>query len=205
MKWSKKRTERTASMRQFAYELGMQFDAKPAFTDLKMLKAFELFKHGTSQKITNHCSVTDDYLEYKHQLFDFEYTVQAGNSTAQFNQTVLFILGQRLELPIFRLRPETWLDRIGRYFGWEDIDFEHHPEFSHQYFLRGEDEILVRHLFDERTLHYFTLHDGWHLEGIGFFMILYKKSKLLTIPEVKQLYQVGMELFNIFKEYKVLS
>lgn len=205
MRWGKKSMNREEEMRQLARELQMRFEAKPAFHDLKLLKSFNLFRIGHSQKIRNLCSASDELLEYKQQIFDYEYIIQAGNTPAKFKQTVLFIIGQQLELPIFRLRPESWLDRIGRYLGWEDIDFPHYPEFSHQYFLRGEDDELVRHLFNEKTLHFLTLHDGWHLEGIGFFMIMYKKSKVLSIPEVTQLHRVGTELFTIFKEYRALK
>ncbi len=205
MKWGSKSAARTDALRQLAFSLNLQFDPKPSFNDLKLLKSFELFKIGGNKKVLNHCSKVDDLLEYKYQIFDYEYTVQAGNTPVTFKQTVLFILGQRLELPIFRLRPETWLDRIGRYLGWDDIDFHNYPEFSHQYFLVGDDEDLVRHFFDDRTLHFLTLHDGWHLEGVGFFMIMYKKGKLLPPPEIKKLHQVGLELFDIFKEYRVLK
>lgn len=190
---------RTSIMQQASYELGMLFDPKPTINDVKLLSAFRLFKKGHSKKITNHLLQTDPMLESKEQIFDYQYTIQAGNTPVTKKQTVLFIQSTTLELPIFYLRPETWMDRLSKYLGWDDIDFVQFPEFSQKYYLTGEEEDLVRKLFHDNVLHYFTMKDGWHMEGIGFFLILYKEGKLLDADGVRILHEIGKEAFHLFK------
>lgn len=190
---------RSNALRKISYDLQMEFTAKPALTDIKLLSTFRLFKQGHSKKISNHFQLIDPMLDSKEQIFDYQYTIQAGNTPVRKNQTVLFIQSRKLELPEFYLRPESWMDRLGRYLGWEDIDFVNHPDFSRKYFLKGEIEELIRDLFNDDVLHYFTLKDGWHLEGIGFFLILYRENKLLDPEAIMTMKRIGEDLFRFFQ------
>lgn len=193
------KVSRKAELSGMAYELGMDFDPKPSFPDIKLLSAFKLFKHGHSKKITNQFQRSDEQLESKAQIFDYQYTIQAGNTPVTKRQTVCFIQSKQLELPIFYLRPETWIDRFKQYLGWEDIDFVHYPDFSKKYYLSGEMEELVRELFKDDVLHYFTLKDGWHVEGIGFFLIIYRDGKLLNADSIRVINKIGIDIFQLFK------
>jgi len=60
-------------------------------------------------------------------------------------------------------------------------------------------EELVRELFKDDVLHYFTLKDGWHVEGIGFFLIIYRDGKLLNADSIRVINKIGIDIFQLFK------
>ncbi len=51
------------------------------------------------------------------------------------------------EVPDLVLAPENILHKIGKVFGYQDIDFDSSPDFSSHYLLRGPDEMAIRSAF----------------------------------------------------------
>lgn len=47
-------------------------------------------------------------------------------------------------------------DKIGAAIGFQDIDFDNHPEFSRSFVLKGENEQAIRHFFDTKMLELFA-------------------------------------------------
>ena len=58
--------------------------------------------------------------------------------------TATYIQSERLRCPVFRMWPEAISNRTGAAIGFQDIDFESHPEFSQMFVLKGADETAVR-------------------------------------------------------------
>ncbi|NJL13274.1 MAG: hypothetical protein HC913_09915 [Microscillaceae bacterium] len=50
-------------------------------------------------------------------------------------------------LPDFKLSPENLVDKVWQSVGYEDIDFEGHPDFSERFKLMGEAKEAIRYLF----------------------------------------------------------
>lgn len=97
------------------------------------------------------------------------------------------------------MHPEGLIHRIGDWFGFKDIDFEDFPQFSKQYYLKGKDEERVRNEMNESVLHFFTLQKGWNLEGLNFYMILYRKNKLIPPDQITTLFESGGKVFDLFR------
>jgi hypothetical protein len=130
---------------------------------------------------------------------DYKYTTGGGKSSHTFQQTVLVMESNKLQLPRFNLRPERLFDKIGSVFGNKDINFETAPVFSKRYQLRGDDEASVRNLFNERVLEYYEQHPGLCTECDGVKIIYYRSSKKVTPEEIQSFLQDGDDLFNLFK------
>ena len=194
------RDRRAEAIRELAPSLSMQYKRKDDLGVLHLLKDFRLFQKGSNKRIKNLLLYDDPMYDLKIRIFDYQYTISTGNSSQTFTQTVFFINTKALGLPDFYLKPENFFHKIGQWLGKKDINFTSHPVFSDAYYLKGEDEALVRHTFSENVLHYFTVEKDWSVEGLNYFLIVYKDKKKMLPEDIKHFYQKGMEIYQILKE-----
>jgi len=194
----KLKNKRRLEMEQAAYELSGKYSRTDEFGLVNLLLDFKLFKIGHSKKIRHIIEIKDE--QKIIHIFDYQYTITAGNSSRTFRQTVYFFNSKQLGLTEFYLRPEYFIHRIKAWFGVEDIDFESHPEFSDNYYLTGENEDRIRHHFDENVLRFFTIEKDWSLEGINYFMIFYKSKKKLPTTEIVDYFKKAEIVYLNLKE-----
>ena len=97
------------------------------------------------------------------------------------------------------MKPKNFFHKIASFLGMQDIDFEENEDFSRRYLLKGEDEELIRYMMDDQVLRFFTVQKDWSLEGVGYFLIIYKKHKLLNPQSVKHFYNTGLRIYNMLK------
>ncbi len=189
------RTSRTEQMQQIAFELGMSCQAKDDWGLLKLLKDFHLFRRGGRKRIEHVLYRRDDMLETEVNIFDYAYTISSGKSSKTYRQTVFFVQSKKLGLPQFLMKPEHFFHKVGEWLGMvKDIDFEAFPQFSDQYWLRSEDEEYMRATVHEPFLKFFTIEKNWHLEGVNYYLILYRDNQLLTPPQIRDFYKKGMKV-----------
>ncbi|NJB87673.1 hypothetical protein GGR26_003457 [Lewinella marina] len=187
---------RAVRLRQLADRLGMTFSDSDTHGLDRWLEDFRLAARGRRTAITNVLREQQGLKEYDAYLFDYSY--RSFGKQQAVHQTVFFLHSQQLVLPELCLQPETLLHKLGQLFGREDIDFTRFPKFSKQYRLTGTDEGYIRHQFTDEVLNYFTVNKGWSVEGIGYYLLLYKDGFLLPPEEVEQLYRRGLELYRLF-------
>jgi hypothetical protein len=89
-------------------------------------------------------------------------------------ESVGCIVSPSLHLPRFRLSPERPLEKIASVLGLRDVDFASHPGFSRSYYLNTEDEAAARRLFVPQLLTFFENSPGWHVEGRGDTLVIYR-------------------------------
>ena len=196
----KRNTERTENLKRKASELGMEFHDKELFDIQPLLQDFSLFRRGYGRKVRNVFRRKDELNESDLRVFDYRYTIGAGNNSRTFRQSVFFLQTKQLGLPHFWMKPETFLNRIGDYLGFhKDIDFKAFPEFSDNYLLQGEDEELVRYIMNHALLKFFSIEKGWYLEGINYYLILYRHNLLFSPDDLEVFYKIGLELYEMLK------
>ena len=193
--YSKKRTEALVT---FAESQHFHLSKKPDETFLPSLSQFHLFSKGHSKKVST--VLNKRTTEKEITIFDYRYTTGGGKSSHMWSQTVILLQSTRLQLPSFTLRPENVFHKIGKTFGYKDIDFDMHPIFSKQYLLRGEDEQAIRQLFTERTLTYFDEYKGLCVEGDGDRLLFYRSSKKVSPQNMSLFLENGGKVFNLFKK-----
>ena len=103
-------------------------------------------------------------------------------------------------LPHFAVRPEGIFHKIGGALGYQDIDFQAHPQFSQMYLLRGDDEPRIRELFGEERIAFFERHPKISVEGADNQLIFYRHRKRSRPAEVRQLMDEGFRVFKLFGE-----
>lgn len=189
-------------MESFASTHDMGFKDKDDMGTLGYLKGFKLFRRGGRKKLYNF-AIRNDQGNNETAVFDFEYVVSTGKTVTYHDQTVYFKLDKDLAIPELKLSPEYWLHRIPKFFGMLDIDFLTEPGFSRHYLLRGQNEELIRKQFHPEIIHYFRSRKGWYMECVNYFLILYRKGRLLRKDQLEELYETGEELTALFKKYKL--
>ena len=189
---------REKSLQNLAHRLGYQYSEGDAFGLSTKLQGFRLTSQGHDHEISNVLRSRHELLE--HDLFVFDYRFDPYTGRGDTHQTVLFVQSQQMGLPELHLQPETLVHKFGELLGWGDIDFVRFPKFSGQYRLTGDDEVFIRHHFNEDVLNFFTLNKGWSLEGIGYYLILYKKGLLLPPDQIQTLFRNGMQVYGLFRQ-----
>ena len=195
---------RTAMMQALAQTLGLTFQEKDTFGLVQQLKGFDLFQRERSRwlgkgKVVNvmrgWVDQTDVY------LFDYIYTVQAGNSRKQVAQTVFFANEKTWSLSKFHLRPENWWHKLKAKIGLDsDINFEENPEFSEKYWLEGELEELVRQQFTPALQGFLAERPPAHLEGNNYYLLAYKPRKKMDDREARVFFKHCCEIVRFLKE-----
>ena len=190
----KKRKQRALDLRSVADTLGFPYAGNDSSRAPQVNTA--LFRRGGSRRFRNVMTGTQG--NYQVSLFDYSYTVSAGESSSTYRQTVAAIIQDR-PLPRFELRPEGFLDRIADTFVRRDIDFESHPEFSKRYVLRGEDETAIRAMFTPVLLSLFEMfppEKKWHLEASGSTLLAYQAAVTVPPQEIRAFLDEACSLAN---------
>ena len=189
--------KRAKALQQAAAELNLQYQPKDDGTLLDSLGRFNLFQHGRRKRILN--IMMGSYHGTPLKVFDYQYTTGGGRSTHTWSQTVL-LFSDKLELPEFILKPENLFHRIGKVFGYQDINFEQHPQFSGNYLLQGADEEAVRRCFRENVLSYLDAHRGISLQGEGAELLYFRLGKRPAAAALREFLDNGLEVYALFRK-----
>lgn len=186
-------------MQKMADTLGLPFEDEEQLGLKSFLGNFKLFKLGGGKVINNvirhrNSDTLDDTI-----IFDYKYIINTGKSAHVFRQTVYAVYCKTFALPHFYMFPEKWYHRFGKIFGFDDIDFVSYPKFSHNYYLKSDDEEFTRHSFDQtQLLSLFGRKTGYSLEGCNYVFVLYKHNKLLNYPHLESMIRVGERVTQTF-------
>lgn len=142
--------------------------------------------------------LTGETDEVRLAIFDYKYTTGSGKNSHTYLQTVASIESESLQIPQFTMRPEGLFDAVGGVLGFQDIDFDHHPEYSKAFVLKSEQEEMVREFFDTPILDFFAGKKGICVEGLPGKMIFYRGSKRVKPENFKELLADAYEIYGLF-------
>ncbi len=137
-------------------------------------------------------------------IFDHRYTsglvtmTGSTKNSSTYKQTAIYFNSTNLNLPRFTLSPENLLHKIESAFGYQDIDFPTHPDFSKRFLLRGEDETKIRALFTNKLLNFLESQQKITIEGGGNQLILYRDNKRIRPEEWQSFIDQGFQFFDEF-------
>ncbi|MGH9776895.1 MAG: hypothetical protein ACRD5I_00640 [Candidatus Acidiferrales bacterium] len=161
------RGRRRRGLERAAQEMGFSYEANPAVPETEGFLELPLLKRNTGlSHLMRGSTGTGEVV-----IVD----VRTGSGKGATLRTVALHRLARKRLPVFELRPEHFLDKIGSALGFKDINFESNPEFSKRYKLQGADEAAVRELFHAGRLAFFEQQKGWSVEGAGEWLAVYRQ------------------------------
>ena len=189
---------RQQEMEQVAYDLGLEYHLEDEPGTLPYLGGFRFLKHAHSRRISHLLHFKDDMLNTDLRIFDIKYSRGYGKHKRTYRQTVFFLQSKQLGLPEFFMEPETLFRKLKIYLKLnKDINFPEYPKFSSQYYLTGEDEDYIRATFQDPVLKLFSAERDWTLEGVNYYMVLYRRNQLLPPNAASFLYRFGIKLSNL--------
>jgi len=142
-----------------------------------------------------------DPIDGQYGFFDYRYVIHIGNTMLAIDQTVFFMIDKQVMIPNFYLYPEAWHHKISKWFGRQDINFARYTDFSKAYMLQSEDEEFTKKLFDnEEMIRFFEDHEGWSFEATGYYLIVYKPSKLQKVDAIQDMIDNGLWLNEILRK-----
>ena len=192
---AKKRVE---EFQRVADEIGLPFYPRGDNSLLSSLHGFHLFSVGYDKTIRNMLHGNSDNVEVA--IFDYAYAVGSGDTASAHFQSVIYFRSSRLALPHFALRPESIFHKMGSAMGYQDIDFDSHPQFSRTFLLQGADEASIRSLFKPELLTFLESQQQISIEGGGDQMVYYRNAKRIKPEEVRDFMQQGFEIYSRFLE-----
>lgn len=197
----KQKAMRQAEMAELAAAHDLDFSETDNFGLTKLLSEFDIMERERSWfangKISN--VLKGYYNGTEICIFDYTYTVSTGKSSRLVSQTIYFAQNKQWYLPNFKLKPETWLEKVKMKFGISDINFADSPEFSDQFWLTSEFEDLTRKVFSPKVRQFLLEKPPVHLEGNNFFFIAYKPEALLSGAEANVFIQHCKDLTDLLK------
>ncbi len=188
-------------MAALAHKLGFQFHAEDDYGIATQLQDFRLFSQGRGKSIDRIMRKQDGLMDFDIAIFDYSYKMWGSSAKdKRVHQTVFFLQSAKLGLPELWLQPETLAHKLGELLGFTDIDFVRFPKFSGNYRLTGGDEEYIRHHFTDEVLNYFTINKGWSMEGLGFYLLFYRKGTLIPSAQIEQFYKRGQEVVRLMTD-----
>lgn len=188
--------KRTADLAEKAEEMGLIFQAEADLTH--RFSGFNLFNIGRSKRTRN--LITGDAGDVAIAIFDYRYTTGSGKNQSTHQQTVVALSSPNLTAPDLSLRPEGFFDKLGGALGFQDIDFETHPQFSNMFVLKGSNEMAVRDFMRPLILELLEQKKGICLEAHGDTLFFYKARTLAKPDQVKDLLGEAYDIYNCVLE-----
>lgn len=170
---------------------------------LTLHKGFKLFKIGNSKKI-KHILECNTRLKDQTYLFEYSYTVSTGKSTSVIIQHVYSVFSSK-DFPLFFIKPQNFLDDIGKWFGMQDIDFEAYPAFNKNYIVKAQNPPVFEKFMSPDVLGFLSYEKGWCVESTGNQIIIYKATKRMNEEMVEPFYQAASTLYYFFSGQKSLE
>ena len=189
--------QRTAALAALASKMRFRFSKEGDAELPNTLGHFHLFSQGHSKKITNVLRGRANDMDVL--IFDYRYTTGGGQHSNTSHQTVILFESDGMQLPQFALRPENVFHKIGQVFGYQDIDFDSHPEFSKRYLLKGEDEGAVRDLFTRDVLSFYEADGKLSSEAAGGRLIHYRHGKRSRPEQIQDFITEGVRVLTLLR------
>lgn len=187
---------RREALEKFATELSLDFHPFGHDELHSKVQGFKLFNSGHSRKMTNVILGETDLVNVA--IFDYRYTTGSGKHQHTHHQTVVSMESKSLDIPSFTMRPESLLDWFGSALGFQDIDFDEHPQFSKMFVLKGENEAAIRNFFDMEILDFFAERKGITFEGFPGQFIYFKGGRTTKPDDMRTYLEEGYSVYAAF-------
>lgn len=186
--------KRREELEKTAMEMGLAFFPEGDANLLNHLSRFKLFNRGRGRKMKN--LIQGDSGEVKIAIFDYQYTTGSGKNSHTHRLSLAALQSAELNCPDFTMRPEGMFDKLGSAMGFQDIDFETHPEFSKLFVLQSSNEEAIRKYFKPALLEFFETKKGISVEAHPGTMFFHRPGSRMKAEVLKDLLAQAYEVFG---------
>lgn len=130
-------------------------------------------------------------------IVDLRFTVGKGRGSATVEQTLIILNVQDERFPTFILRPEGIFDKITNIFGYKDINFPDHPDFSKRYHLLSNTPAdTLRSVFPRTILDTLLKFKGLSIECQDGWIVFYRRYKVMPARHIMSFAEQFLEITN---------
>ncbi|MCK9997461.1 MAG: hypothetical protein KAH56_14395, partial [Candidatus Krumholzibacteria bacterium] len=134
-------------------------------------------------------------------LMDYRYTVGHGKNRSTHNRGVVLLACDFPTVPLF-IRRENPLDRVGEFFGADDIDFES-AEFSRKFFVKSADRKWAYDVVHTRTMEYLMKSPSCFTIEFGFGEIAIYQNGWCGTDNYEKALEMAWDLHELIPDYVV--
>ena len=139
---------------------GLTFDKERDKSFHSRFEGLECVNEGHSRYAYN--IMRGDWGELPIVAFDYHYASGSGDDESDYHFSAV-IIQCPFPLKPLRVRPEGFFDKIGAFFGFDDIDFES-AEFSCKFHVKAADKRWAYDIIHQRMMEYLMTKPGFSLQ-----------------------------------------
>lgn len=130
--------------------------------------------------------------------FDYHYethsTDSKGNRQTYHHEFSAVIITTNVPLKPLSIRGETWLDKVGAFFGHDDINFES-AQFSREFCVASPDRRWAFDVLSQESMEFLLAAPRFTLEFGGLFVIAYRDN-VFSVDEFQSAIDVAIGLLD---------
>ncbi len=161
--------------------------------------AVRVFQRGHSRKSDN--IVRGQSGGRDVAAFDYRYVTGSGKNRTTHRRGVLVL---RTSFPVqpLQIRPESALDKVGEFFGRDDIDFES-AEFSRRFHVSADDRKWAFDIVHARVMELLLARAGDFTVEFGSFEVCLHRRGYCDPDRYEQALALATELLDLVPDYVV--
>jgi MFS superfamily sulfate permease-like transporter len=167
---------------------------------VKSAMKYKDFPIQTGARILFEENILTRYAEYRLDVSDITLTEGAMQDREDTHVTVFHLADLDVTIPDFALEPERLWTKLSELTFGKDIDFKEHDVFSRKYYLRAENEVLVRQFFSKSIIQYLENQEDLHIEAHRNRLLVYVRRELLEVAEIARLMVVIEGLVSVLTQ-----
>ena len=168
---------------------------KGLHADYPMLK---FFNKGHSRRAKY--VISGEYEARPVRLMDYTYVTGSGKNRTTHNVGVVVMETAFMVIPL-TIRRENPLDKLGEFFGADDIDFES-AEFSRKFYVKSNDRKWAYDVIHQRTMDFLLKSPSYNI-SFGFQEIAITKKGHFSPAEYEDALAMVWGLYKLIPDYVI--
>ncbi len=158
----------------------------------------KIFDKGHSRRARN--LISGEYEGCAVRLMDYQYTTGSGKNRSTHAVGVVILKTGFPVIPL-TIRRENPLDKVGEFFGADDIDFES-AEFSRKFYVKSNDRRWAYDVIHQGTMDFLLAAPSFNI-AFGTFELAVMKNGYFDAEAYDQALAVAKGLYDLIPDYVV--
>lgn len=182
------KTKRQQRLEALAEQKGWSYKASPK-TQKRLLRDHLGYETTFVERVFNQLISPNKELA----LFDIKYS-EGVFIARESVQTTLLRVRLNSDVPVFSFDREMLLEKLSHLAGFHDIDFPEYPEFSDDFYVRGDNPEKVRAFFTPELISFFSAYGFYHIMCNGKELIVRQFLRPASPAEATAMIAFGLAL-----------
>ena len=185
---------RSAEFSQLAKEEGFKFQKRQKFSEQSyQIKEFKIFKNKNGRRLKGII-----YRELKagrgtHRIYDF----WTNNDMEESKTTIIELFNPKLNVSPFEIRPKRTIKWAKEILTRETKLFSEVESFHNFYEIKTENKTQIAYELNETFLDFISTKKRIRVEGMGEYLLVYRKNKQLPTNTIMAEYDFATHLLDL--------